>query len=97
MPRAQKTAHAAVVDVDALLATYRGWLARQALAARSREAYAAQVAAFLAWLSSSEHGGRALSDPHVRDWAARDYKRHMKTEARWAPASVNQALAAIDN
>jgi len=97
VPRAQKTAHAAVVDVDALLATYRGWLARQALAARSREAYAAQVAAFLAWLAASEHGAGALSDGHVRDWAVRDYKRHVKTESRWAPASVNQALAAIDN
>jgi len=85
------------VDVDALLATYRAWLGRQALAARSREAYAAQVAAFLAWLASSEHEGRALSDPHVRDWAVRDYKRHVKTESHWAPASVNQALAAIDN
>jgi integrase/recombinase XerC len=85
------------VDVDALLATYREWLGRQALAARSREAYAAQVAAFLAWLAASEHGAGALFDGHVRDWAVRDYKRHVKTEARWAPASVNQALAAIDN
>jgi len=72
-------------------------LARQALAARSREAYAAQVAAFLAWLGCSEHGAGALSDGHVRDWAVRNYKRHVKTESRWAPASVNQALAAIDN
>ena len=97
MPRAPKTAPQEAVDVDALLATYRAWLGRQALAARSREAYAAQVAAFLAWLASSEHEGRALSDPHVRDWAVRDYKRHVKTESHWAPASVNQALAAIDN
>jgi len=42
MPRAQKQAAAPeVVDVDALLQTYRVWLARQALAARSQEAYAA--------------------------------------------------------
>ena len=27
----------------------------------------------------------------------RDYKRFVKTKKRWAPASVNQALAAIDN
>ncbi len=97
MPRAPKTAPQEAVDVDALLATYRAWLARQALATRSHEAYAAQVARFLGWLVSSEHGARALSDPHVRDWAVRDYKRHVKTEARWAPSSVNQALAAIDN
>ncbi|WP_411277097.1 hypothetical protein [Gaiella sp.] len=91
-----------MVDVDALLATYRGWLARQALAARSREADAAQDAGFRAWLGCCEHGAGALSDSHVRDWAvrdwaARDYKRHVKTESRWAPASVNQAVAAIDN
>ena len=38
-----------------------------------------------------------MADPHVRDWAVRDYKRHVKTTNRWSPASVNQALAAIDN
>ena len=27
----------------------------------------------------------------------RDYKRHVKATKRWSPASVNQALAAIDN
>jgi hypothetical protein len=47
------------VDVDALLATYRAWLGRQALATRSRDAYAAQVARFLGWLVSSQHGARA--------------------------------------
>ena len=59
MPRAPKTAPQEAVDVDALLATYRAWLGRQALATRSREAYAAQVAAFLAWLASSEPRGVA--------------------------------------
>ncbi len=97
MPRAAKTAPQEAVDADALIATYRAWLARQALATRSRDAYAAQVARFLGWLVTSEHGARALADPHVRDWAVRDYKRHVKIDARWAPASVNQALAAIDN
>jgi site-specific recombinase XerD len=85
------------VDAEAVLATYAGWLKRQPLATRSREAYLAQVRAFLTWLAGSEHGPQALSDPHVRDWAVRDYKRHVKTARRWAPASVNQALAAIDN
>ncbi len=97
MPRAPKTAPQEAVDADALIATYRAWLARQALATRSRDAYAAQVARFLGWLVTSEHGARSLADPHVRDWAVRDYKRHVKIDARWAPASVNQALAAIDN
>ena len=85
------------VEAEAALATYAGWLKRQPLATRSREAYLAQVRAFLNWLADSEHGPQALVDPHVRDWAVRDYKRHVKTAKRWAPASVNQALAAIDN
>lgn len=85
------------VDAEAVLASYAGWLKRQPLATRSRDAYLAQVRAFLTWLAGSEHGPQALADPHVRDWAVRDYKRHVKTAKRWAPASVNQALAAIDN
>lgn len=86
------------VDVERVLADYRGWLARQPLAERTRDAYAAQVHGFLVWLAASEHGAAALTEPRVRDWAARDYKRWVKAAPRrWAPASVNQALAALDN
>jgi site-specific recombinase XerD len=85
------------LDADGVVATYAGWLERQPLADRSREAYLAQVRGFVTWLAGSEHGAAALSDPAVRDWAVRDYKRHVKTAKRWSPASVNQALAAIDN
>jgi site-specific recombinase XerD len=85
------------VDAEAVLAAYAVWLKRQPLATRSRDAYLAQVRSFLMWLAGSEHGPEALVDPHVRDWAVRDYKRYVKTDRRWAPASVNQALAAIDN
>lgn len=85
------------VDVDAILAGYGDWLKRQPLADRSREAYLAQVRDFVTWLAGSEHGAKALADQDVRDWAVRDYKRFAKTTKRWGPASVNQALAAIDN
>ncbi len=84
------------VDVTKLAATYRRWLRRQPLAARTTDAYRAQVAGFLAWLAGSEHGGAALSEPAVRDRAVRDFKRHLK-KRRLKPATVNQALAAIDN
>jgi hypothetical protein len=65
------------VDADAVLATYAAWLKRQPLATRSRDAYLAQVRSFTSWLSGSEHGAEALTDPHVRDWAVRD--------TRWGP------------
>ena len=85
------------VDVDAAVDDYDGWLTRQPLAARTRDAYLAQARDFVTWLAGSEHGARALVVSDVRDWAVRDYKRYVKTTKRWGPASVNQALAAIDN
>jgi integrase/recombinase XerC len=85
------------IDADAVVAGYEAWLACQPLADRSRDAYLAQVRSFVTWLAGSEHGGQALTTLNVRDWAVRDYKRYGKTTKHWAPASVNQALAAIDN
>ncbi|MGH9123878.1 MAG: tyrosine-type recombinase/integrase [Acidimicrobiales bacterium] len=95
--RGKKTVVPVVVDVEAVVATYRQWLARQPLAPRSRETYLGQVTAFVTWLAGSEHSAQALAEVHVRDWAVRDYKRYVKVEKHWAPNSVNQALAAIDN
>ena len=77
--------------------SYVMWLDRQPLASRSREAYRAQVGAYLRWLNKAEDSGEALTRKHRRDWAVRDYKRWVKQEKGWSPASVNQALAAIDN
>ncbi len=59
------------LDAAGVLASYARWLKRQPLAARSRDAYLAQVRGFVSWLAGSEHGAAALADPHVRDWAVR--------------------------
>ncbi len=85
------------IDADVVVADYAAWLGCQPLAARSRDAYLAQVRSFVTWLAGSEHRGEALTEANVRDWAVRDYKRHVKATKQWAPTSVNQALAAIDN
>ena len=86
-----------LVDAALLRQKYLSWLERQPLSRRTKDAYSAQVSSFLRWLTGSEHGSLALTEPNVRDWAVRDYKRFVKTESKWAPASVNQALAALDN
>jgi len=36
-------------------------------------------------------------EPRARDHAARDFKRYLKLERGWKPASVNLALAAVDH
>jgi site-specific recombinase XerD len=80
------------------LSAYLAWLGGRPLAARSREAYAHQVRRYLAWLGDrSTVDGDPLADGDARDWAARDYKRHLKAVERWKPASVNLALAALDS
>lgn len=82
----------------ALLEAYVSWLEGRPLAARSREAYAHQVRRYLAWLGErSPVDGDPLAEADARDWAVRDYKRHLKAVERWKPASVNLALAALDS
>lgn len=99
VPRSKKPTRGQpeAVNADAVVAVYAAWLVRQPLADRSRDAYLAQVRSFVTWLAGSGHGGGALVEASIRDWAVRDYKRHVKTAKQWAPTSVNQALAAIDN
>jgi hypothetical protein len=56
------------------------------------------VRRFLAWLGDrSPVDGDPLTDEAARDWAVRDYKRHLKAVERFKPASVNLALAALDS
>jgi hypothetical protein len=77
------------------LARYLEDLEGQPLAPRSREAYAAHVSTYVGWLVGWLDAERALREPRARDFAARDFKRHLKLERRWAPSSVNLALAAV--
>jgi integrase/recombinase XerC len=80
------------------LSAYLAWLEGRPLAVRSREAYGHQVRRYIAWLGDrSPVDGDPLADDDARDWAVRDYKRHLKAVQRWKPASVNLALAALDS
>src|SRR3954471_13699477 len=82
----------------ALLQGYLSWLEGRPLAARSRQAYGHQVRRYLTWLGDrSAVDGDPLAEGDARDWAVRDYKRHLKAVERWKPASVNLALAALDS
>ena len=88
---------AAVSDVDAAVARYLKDLGRAPLAARTKDAYGQHVRAYGAWLAGRAEPALALSDPRGRDYASRDFKRHLKVDLGWKPSSVNLALAAVDH
>lgn len=46
------------------------------------------------WMADHRGG---LADPRSRDWAVRDYRAWLLTVRKHAPATVNNALAAIDD
>ncbi len=77
---------------------YEGWLSRQPLSANTKRAYRTRVSQYLEYLAVTPAGyGDPLKDPHARDYAARDFKAHLKTVRKVRPSSVNLSLAAVDN
>lgn len=84
-------------EVRGALERYRESLEDAPLALRTRQAYAAHVAAYASWLAPRPKAGAALHLPRARDLAARDFKRMLKLERGWKPSSVNLALSAVDH
>lgn len=75
------------------------------LGAATRDKYRRNTAAFLAWLADARAAGALdgdpLTDPNARDWAVRDWRRHLKNTrtpqgARLGAATINNRLAAVD-
>jgi len=81
----------------AVLAAYAVALAAAPLASQTRRTYASKVRQYLAWLASAETDGDALNTTDGRDWAVRDYRTHLQVVLKRRPATVNSALAAIDD
>lgn len=85
-------------QLEATVADYKAALDRQPLAPSTRRAYGVKVDQFATWLAGTDPQdiGDALADAHARDYAARDFKAHLK-QRRLAPRTINQALAALDS
>jgi len=83
------------------LEAYETWLDRQPLSPRTRGEYLRWVRLFCGWLGDEVDdlalGADPLADLAARDYAARDFKRFLKSERALGPASVNLALAAVDH
>lgn len=83
---------------EEIYSKYGAWLGRQPLSENTRRAYRVRAGQYLGYLTATPaEYGDPLEDPHARDYAARDFKAHLKTVRRARPSSVNLSLAAVDN
>ena len=80
-----------------MLGSYVNALAGAPLSEQTRRTYASKARQYLAWLADAETGADALKSREGRDWAVRDYRRHLQAVKKARPATVNSALAAIDD
>jgi integrase/recombinase XerC len=67
------------------------------LAEQTRRTYASKVRQYLVWLAAVEGDGDPLGDAAARDWAVRDYRGYLQAVLKRSPATVNGALAAVDD
>ncbi len=81
----------------AVLDEYTAALRSAPLADQTRRTYASKVRQYLAWLADADTEGDALRVRDARDWAVRDYRSHLQTVLKRKPATVNNALAAVDD
>jgi site-specific recombinase XerD len=80
-----------------VLETYVIALATAPLAEQSRRTYASKVRQFLAWLAGAEVDADPFANADGRDWAVRDYRGYLQGVLKRSPATVNGALAAVDD
>ncbi len=78
-------------DPAEALAAYERWLVGLPLAERTRREYTRWVRLYCGWLRDGIDeravGADPLVDPRARDYAARDFKRFLKSERMLGPAS----------
>lgn len=76
--------------------TFSRWIARTGFSDATQALYARRARAFLTWVEErgSEYA-EALTDPFVRDYAVRDYRRKLMTEDKAAISTVEGCLSAI--
>jgi site-specific recombinase XerD len=81
----------------AVLDAYTAALAAAPLAAQSRRTYTSKARQYLAWLAVADIDGDPLESAAGRDWAVRNYRNHLQAVLKRKPATVNNALAAVDD
>jgi site-specific recombinase XerD len=80
-----------------VLDTYTAALAKAPLAPQTRRTYTSKVRQYLAWLAAADTDGDPIGNADGRDWVVRDYRNHLQAVLKRKPATVNNALAAVDD
>ena len=78
------------------LAGFQEWLERADTSPHTRRAYLRLLREFATFVEGSGKDlGAVMADENERTFIARDWRTHLKHVRRYAPISVNQALAAL--
>jgi site-specific recombinase XerD len=85
------TPHAAVLE------EYAAALRTAPLSDQTRRTYTSKARQFLAWLAGADLDADPFADADGRDWAVRDYRTHLQAVLKRSPATINNALAAVDD
>jgi integrase/recombinase XerC len=85
------------VRLAAAHTAYTAQLSAAPLSAETRRTYASKTRQYLAWLPTAAVDGDPLTNPAARDQAVAGWRAYLVTAANQAPATVNNALAAVDD
>jgi hypothetical protein len=81
--RKQTAPPLAAAELGRVTAGYQLWLVRQPLSPNTRRTYLGRIRQYCAYLRASGNDyGNPLSDLHARDYAIRDFKRHLKKSCK---------------
>jgi site-specific recombinase XerD len=81
----------------AVLGGYIEALRSAPLSDLTRRTYTSKVRQYLAWLAGADLDSDPLTSVDGRDWAVRDYRTHLQAVLKRSPATVNNALAAVND
>src|SRR5450755_4178289 len=95
--RRGRTAIELPASETAVLDDYAAALRSAPLSDQTRRTYASKVRQYLAWLAATDLDEDPLASAAGRDWAVRDYRTHLQAVLKRSPATVNNALAAVDD
>jgi site-specific recombinase XerD len=88
---------ATLADPHAVAAAWWRWLQRTPLAETSKRTYDSEVRGFATWLAGqTKHDPvEVFTDPLTRDYAVKDYRRHLLAVTKRAPKGVDSMLTAV--